>query len=87
MKLLEDMDIATFIIGKETADDEVVQAMDAFQKVLESGKDVAFVIRKGPARCQMISCCQSRTIPFISCNNVMLRVNTVPIHQIIMQTN
>jgi phosphonopyruvate decarboxylase len=47
IKLLEDMDIATFIIGKETADDEVVQAMDAFQKVLESGKDVAFVIRKG----------------------------------------
>ena len=47
VKLLEDMDIATFIIGKETTDDEVIQAMDGFKKVLSAGKDVAFVIRKG----------------------------------------
>lgn len=47
VKLLEDMDIATFIIGKETTDDEVAQAMSVFQKVLEQGKDVAFVICKG----------------------------------------
>lgn len=47
VKLLEDMDIATFIIGKETTDDEVAKAMDEFRKVLATGKDVAFVIRKG----------------------------------------
>lgn len=47
VKLLEDMDIATFIIGKETTDDEVAQAMEKFEEILASGKDVAFVIRKG----------------------------------------
>ncbi len=47
VKLLEDMGIATFIIGKETTDDEVAKAMDEFKKVLATGKDVAFVIRKG----------------------------------------
>ena len=47
VKLLEDMDIATFIIGKETADDEVKAAMDKFGKLLANGKQVAFVIRKG----------------------------------------
>lgn len=47
VKLLEDMDIAAFIIGKETTDDEVIQAMDGFKKALSAGKDVAFVIRKG----------------------------------------
>ena len=47
VKLLEDMDIATFIIGKETADDEVKAAMDKFREILAKGKQVAFVIRKG----------------------------------------
>lgn len=47
IKLLEDMDIATFIIGKETTEDEVVAKMDEFRTVLATGKDVAFVIRKG----------------------------------------
>ena len=47
VKLLEDMDIASFIIGKETTDDEVANAMEGFKSVLASGKDVAFVIRKG----------------------------------------
>ena len=47
VKLLEDMDIATFIIGKDTTDDEVVAAMDEFRVILATGKDVAFVIRKG----------------------------------------
>lgn len=46
IKLLEDMDIATFIIGKETTDEEVADAMGRFRKILSSGKDVAFVIRK-----------------------------------------
>ncbi len=47
VKLLEDMDIATFIIGKETTDDEVAKTMEGFKEILAKGKDVAFVIRKG----------------------------------------
>ena len=47
IKLLEDMDIATFVIGQETSDDEVRDAMDRFNEILKKGKDVAFVIRKG----------------------------------------
>ena len=47
VKLLEDMDIAAFIIGKETTDEEVEKAMENFRAVLASGKNVAFVIRKG----------------------------------------
>lgn len=47
IKLLEDMGISTFVIGQETTDAEVVNAMDAFRKVLSEGKNVAFVIRKG----------------------------------------
>lgn len=47
VKLLEDMDIKTFVIGKETSDEEVEAAMADFRKVLATGKDVAFVIRKG----------------------------------------
>ena len=47
VKLLEDMDIATFVIGADTADEEVAAAMADFRKILAAGKDVAFVIRKG----------------------------------------
>ena len=47
VKLLEDMDIASFIIGKETTDGEVAAAMGEFEKILSEGKQVAFVIRKG----------------------------------------
>ena len=47
VKLLEDMDIAAFVIGKETTDEEVEKSMENFRTVLAAGKDVAFVIRKG----------------------------------------
>ena len=47
IKLLEDMGINTFIIGRDTSDEEVQKAMDEFRKVLALGKDVAFVVRKG----------------------------------------
>jgi phosphonopyruvate decarboxylase len=47
VKLLEDMDIKPFIISKDTTDDEVVSAMEVFNTILATGKDVAFVIRKG----------------------------------------
>ena len=47
VKLLEDMDIAVFVIGKDTSDEEVAAKMAEFRKILAAGKDVAFVIRKG----------------------------------------
>ncbi|MBR4759349.1 MAG: phosphonopyruvate decarboxylase [Lachnospiraceae bacterium] len=47
VKLLEDMDIATHVIGSETDEDEVEKTMDGFRKILDDGKSVAFVIRKG----------------------------------------
>ena len=47
IKLLEDMGIRSFIIGKDTTDDEAAMAMQEFHKELSEGKCVAFVIRKG----------------------------------------
>lgn len=47
VKLLEDMDIKPFVIGKDTTNEEVEAAMDEFKDSLSKGKDVAFVIRKG----------------------------------------
>lgn len=47
VKLLEDMDIATFVIGKETTEEELSAKMSEFSEILAKGKDVAFVIRKG----------------------------------------
>lgn len=47
IKLLEDMDIATFVIGKETTEEELKAKMEEYRHILNSGKDVAFVIRKG----------------------------------------
>ena len=47
VKLLDVMGIKSFIIGKETTDEEVAAAMEEFKKLLAAGEDVAFVIRKG----------------------------------------
>ena len=47
VKLLEDMGIQPFVLSKDTTEDELQRVMDQFQKVLDAGKDVAFVIRKG----------------------------------------
>ena len=47
VKLLEDMDIASFVIGKETTAEELQEAMSGFRAVLDKGKQVAFVVRKG----------------------------------------
>lgn len=46
VKLLEDMDIAPFVISKNTSDEEVAVAMAEFREILAAGKDVAFVIGK-----------------------------------------
>lgn len=47
IKLLEDMNIASFIVGKDTTEDQLVSIMDDFRQILSEGRDVAFVIRKG----------------------------------------
>lgn len=47
VKLLDDMNIPSFIISKDTTDDEVSEAMSGFRKVLSEGRQAAFVIRKG----------------------------------------
>ena len=47
LKLLEDMGIRYFVIGKDTTEEEAAQAMQEFGTTLEQGQDVAFVIRKG----------------------------------------
>lgn len=47
IKLLEDMDIATSIISKDTTEAELKNQMQEFRKVLAQGKSVAFVVRKG----------------------------------------
>lgn len=45
--LLEDMGIQSFVVGKETTEDELQQAMDEYKAILQGGRCVAFVIRKG----------------------------------------
>ena len=47
IKLLEVMGIESFVIGKESADEEVASAMEKFRGILAAGKDVAFIVRKG----------------------------------------
>ena len=47
LKLLEDMDIAAFVISKETTESELSEKMESFRKLLAVGKQVAFVVRKG----------------------------------------
>lgn len=47
LKLLEDMDIRTCVVSKDTTAAEMGKAMQDFQPALSAGKSVAFVIRKG----------------------------------------
>ena len=47
IKLLEDLDIKTFVISKETTDDELKVKMEEFGSLLHSGKSIALVVRKG----------------------------------------
>lgn len=46
IKLLEDMDIATFVVDKSTREEEIEYKLNEWQKLLEKGKQVAFVVRK-----------------------------------------
>ncbi len=47
VKLLEDMDIRTFIIRKETKEEEVFAKVVEFKELLSKGKQVAFIVCKG----------------------------------------
>lgn len=47
IKLLDDMDIASFVVGKETTQKELEDKMAEYDRLLQQGKQVAFVIRKG----------------------------------------
>lgn len=47
IKLLEDMDIKSFVISKDTSTEELFTIMEEFRSLLKAGKSVAFVIRKG----------------------------------------
>lgn len=47
LKLLEDMDIASYVISKDTTDAELEKVMSNYKAVLAKGKNVAFVVRKG----------------------------------------
>ena len=45
--LLEEMDIKSFIVGKETTQKELESTLAEFQEVLSAGKSIALVVRKG----------------------------------------
>lgn len=47
VKLMEDMGIATCILSKDTTEDEIAAKMAEFVPLLENGKQVAFIVRKG----------------------------------------
>ena len=47
LKLLEDMNIAYFIIDKETSLENLYAKMQYFNQILKMGKSVAFVVKKG----------------------------------------
>lgn len=47
VKLMEDMGVETFIISKDTTEAQVLEQLEKWQPVLASGKQVAFIVRKG----------------------------------------
>ena len=47
IRLLEDMGITPYVIGEDTSPEDVEKTMKEFRTILATGKDVAFVIRKG----------------------------------------
>ena len=47
IKLLNDMDIASYIVSSDTTESELAIQMDTFKEILAAGKSIAFVIRKG----------------------------------------
>ncbi len=46
IKLLENIDVESFVVDKRTTDEELVEKMYEFRKILSSGRSVALIIRK-----------------------------------------
>lgn len=46
IKLLEDMDIKTFVVSNDTTKDDITNVMSEFKELLSKGKQVAFVVKK-----------------------------------------
>jgi len=47
VKLLEDMDIKSFVISSDTTEEEMAKVMSEYKDILAKGKCVGFVVRKG----------------------------------------
>ncbi len=47
VKLMDDMDVRSFIISKDTTEEVLSSVMDSFRELLKNGKQVAFIVRKG----------------------------------------
>ncbi len=47
LKLMEDMGVETFVISRETTKAEIDEQLKKWQSLLQKGKQVAFVVRKG----------------------------------------
>ena len=47
LKLLDDMNIKYYVISKETTESDLKSVMEKFNNLLHSGKQVAFVVKKG----------------------------------------
>lgn len=47
LRLLEDMDVAYFVIDKETREDELLAKLDEWEVLFAMGKQAALVVRKG----------------------------------------
>lgn len=47
VKLMEDMNVSTFVVDKMTKEEELSTMMSEYRKLLSVGKSVAFIIRKG----------------------------------------
>ena len=50
LKLLEDMGIDSFVVGKDTAEEELRDKMKEYDKLLAKGKNVAFEIGRASCR-------------------------------------
>lgn len=47
LKLLDCMEIQYLVVGPESTEENIAKAMERFKPLLESGRSVAFVVRKG----------------------------------------
>ena len=51
LRLLDDMDIPSFVIRTDTTDQQVEEVMEEYRNILAQGRSVAFVVCKGALTC------------------------------------